>query len=81
MRSLRSILGMTNKLVFNRYQRTLTGVLLFFWDTIFTFDIFILMFQVLLTGLSHRNDEGWNIVYCLATLNILGQSILNLFHD
>jgi magnesium-transporting ATPase (P-type) len=81
MRSLRSVLGMTNKLCIHRYKRSFSGVLIFFWDTLFTFDVCILLFQVLLTGLSRRNDEGWNLIYCLAVLNIIGQSFLNLFHD
>jgi magnesium-transporting ATPase (P-type) len=59
----------------------LNGFFLFLWDTFFTFDLCILLLHVLLAALSSREDECWNIIYCVAAINIIGQAALNLFHD
>jgi hypothetical protein len=54
---------------------------LFLWDTLFTFDICVLLFHIILTALTKRNDEGWNIIYCVGVINILGQAAINIFLD
>ena len=58
------------------------GLLLFLADTFVTFDLAVLVLHVILITLSQReSDESWNIIYCVATVNIIGQAALNIFHD
>ena len=53
----------------------------FLSDTLFTFDIGILVFHIILTAISRRNDECWNIVICIGVINVLGQALINLIQD
>ena len=54
---------------------------MFIFDTFVTFDIFILLFHILLVALSQRNDEGWMIIYCVGAINLVGQSSINILQD
>jgi hypothetical protein len=48
------------------------GVVYFFWDTLVTFDLITLVFHIVLTAISRRNDECWNIIICVGVINLVG---------
>lgn len=74
-------MGMSNRLSIYRYKRNIGGLFLFIWDTLITFDIFVLILHISLTAFSQRQNEAWNIIYCVATINLIGQASINIFHD